>query len=75
MPLTVKTVKMVASEVLMCGLKRVPFAGPAVEVLESIRLKHELISQARSPGRDRRQAILVRAGAARPGREGDVDHP
>src|SRR4051795_12894039 len=39
------TLPMVASEILMCGLKRVPFAGPAFEVLDSIRLKHELVGQ------------------------------
>ncbi len=42
MPLTMK---MVASEILMCGLKRVPVAGPAFEVLDSIKLKHELVGQ------------------------------
>ena len=42
MPLTIK---MVASEILMCGLKQVPFAGPAFEVLDSIKLKHELVGQ------------------------------
>ena len=43
MPLTVK---MVASEILMCGLKRVPIAGLAIETLDSIRLKHELVGHA-----------------------------
>ena len=37
---------MVVSEILMCGLKHVPFAGPAFEVLDSIKLKHELVGQA-----------------------------
>ena len=36
---------MMASEILMCGLKHVPFAGPAFEVLDSIKLKHELLGQ------------------------------
>jgi formylglycine-generating enzyme required for sulfatase activity len=39
------TLQMVASEILMCGLKHVPFAGPAFEVLDSIKLKHELVGQ------------------------------
>ena len=39
------TLQMVASEILMCGLKHVPFAGPAIEVLDSIKLKHELMGQ------------------------------
>ena len=39
------TLQMVASEILMCGLKQVPFAGPAFEVLDSIKLKHELVGQ------------------------------
>jgi len=39
------TLQMVASEILMCGLKRVPFSGPAFEVLDSIKLKHELVGQ------------------------------
>jgi formylglycine-generating enzyme required for sulfatase activity len=39
------TFKMVASEILMCGLKHAPFVGPAVEVLDSIKLKHELVGQ------------------------------
>jgi formylglycine-generating enzyme required for sulfatase activity len=43
MPLTVP---MVASEILMCGLKKVPFAGAAFEVLDSIRIQHELLGQA-----------------------------
>ena len=36
------TFKMVASEILMCGLKKVPVAGHALEVVEAIRSKHEL---------------------------------
>jgi hypothetical protein len=43
MPLTVK---MVASEIMMCGLKRTPIVGTAVELLDSIRLRHELVAQA-----------------------------
>jgi formylglycine-generating enzyme required for sulfatase activity len=39
------TFQMVASEILMCGLKHVPVAGPAFEVLDSIKLKHELVGQ------------------------------
>jgi formylglycine-generating enzyme required for sulfatase activity len=42
MPLTAT---MIASEILMCGLKKVPFAGTAFEVVDSIRLKHELVGQ------------------------------
>ncbi len=42
MPLTVQ---MVASEILMCGLKKLPVAGAAFEVLDSIRLQHELLGQ------------------------------
>ncbi|MGP0065254.1 MAG: hypothetical protein ACLQGP_16840, partial [Isosphaeraceae bacterium] len=40
------TVQMVASEILMCGLKKVPFAGAAFEVVDSIRVQHELLGQA-----------------------------
>ncbi len=43
MPLTVP---MVASEILMCGLKNVPFAGAAFEVLDALRLQHQLLGQA-----------------------------
>lgn len=40
------TLQMVASEILMCGLKKLPVAGHAFEVLDSIKLKHELVGQA-----------------------------
>jgi hypothetical protein len=36
---------MVASEVLMCGLKRAPVVGTAVELMDAIRLKYELVGQ------------------------------
>ncbi|MGE3818635.1 MAG: formylglycine-generating enzyme family protein [Isosphaeraceae bacterium] len=35
------TFKMVASEILMCGLKSVPVAGKAVEVVDAIQSRHE----------------------------------
>ena len=31
------SMKMVASELLMCGLKNLPFVGTAVEVVEGVR--------------------------------------
>jgi hypothetical protein len=40
------TVQMVASEILMCGLKSLPVVGPAFETLDSIRHKRELVGHA-----------------------------
>ena len=39
-------VTMVASEILVCGLKRASLVGTAVEVLDSIRPNHDLVVQA-----------------------------
>ena len=61
MPLTVK---MVASEILMCGLKQAPLVGPVVEVLESIRFKLELVEQAhRLAEIEERLSSIQRSGA------------
>jgi hypothetical protein len=38
-------VRMVASEILVCGLKRASLVGTAVEVLDSIRPNHDLVAQ------------------------------
>jgi hypothetical protein len=40
------SVKMVASELLMCGLKNLPFVGTAVEVIEGVRSRHEMLIHA-----------------------------
>ena len=53
------TLQMVASGILMCGLKRVPVEGPAFEVLDSIKLKHELVGTMGAAGRDRGEAQQV----------------
>jgi hypothetical protein len=38
--------RMVASEILICGLEQFPFGRPAFDVLESIRRRHETLGQA-----------------------------
>ena len=43
MPLTFK---MVASEILMCGLRTVPVAGDAFDLVNAIRSKHEMVNHA-----------------------------
>jgi hypothetical protein len=43
------TLQMVASEILMCGLKKFSVAGHAFEVLDSIKIKHELVGQSDRP--------------------------
>ena len=40
------TLKMVASEILICGLKKVPVAGQAVEAIEALRAKHAMTQHA-----------------------------
>jgi hypothetical protein len=40
------SMKMVASELLMCGLKNLPFVGTAVEVVEGVRARHEMLAHA-----------------------------
>ncbi len=35
---------MVACELLMCGLKKLPAVGTAIEVVDAVRLRHELMS-------------------------------
>jgi hypothetical protein len=36
--------KLVVSEVLMCGLKKLPLVGPAAEIVEAVKLRRELLS-------------------------------
>jgi hypothetical protein len=40
------TSKIVASELLMCGIKKILVAGPAIEIIDSIRSKAEAIGRA-----------------------------
>jgi|GEM_PF-1674352 len=40
------SMKMVASELLMCGLKKVPYVGTALEVVEGVRSRHEMLAHA-----------------------------
>ena len=40
------SMKRVASELLMCGLKNLPFVGTAVEVVEGVRSRHEMLAHA-----------------------------
>jgi hypothetical protein len=39
----VVSLKMVAQEILMCGLRQVPILGPAIEVVEGVQKRHELL--------------------------------
>jgi len=45
------SMKMVASELLMCGLKNLPFVGTAVEVVEGVRSRHAMLAHAASEER------------------------
>jgi formylglycine-generating enzyme required for sulfatase activity len=38
------SVKLVASELLMCGLKSLPFVGTALEVVAGVRSRHEMLA-------------------------------
>ena len=40
------TLNMVASEILMCGLKKVPVADHAIEAIEALRVKHAMTQHA-----------------------------
>ncbi len=37
--------KMVAEEILMCGLKSIPVAGKALEVIDAVRTRHAMLAQ------------------------------
>lgn len=36
--------KIVAQEILMCGLKNLPLIGPAVDIVNAVQTKHEILS-------------------------------
>lgn len=40
-----RAVKMLAAEIFMCGLKRIPFVGPAIEVIEGVQQRYESFEQ------------------------------
>ena len=37
--------KIVAEEILMCGLKSIPVAGKAFEVIDAVRSRHAMLAQ------------------------------
>jgi hypothetical protein len=61
--------RMVASEILMVGLKQIPFAGAAVEAVESLRSGYELVRhQERIAELERRLTSFDRQLRSPPGR-------